>query len=79
MAQKDAPVITDPGLDETGRRASRKWWLVAGVLAVAVAGGIAAWRAFGTADEEPEPPELLSRNSGNPDAEPATATPRNAL
>ncbi|MET4097501.1 hypothetical protein [Arthrobacter sp. UYCu712] len=79
VAQKDAPVITDPGLAETGRRAPRKAWLLVGVLALAVAGGVAAWRSFQTAHEEPVPPELLGRNSGNPDADPATATPGNSL
>ncbi|MBT2598116.1 hypothetical protein [Arthrobacter sp. ISL-72] len=73
VAPKAAPVITGPGPAATGRTASRKVWLIAGMLAVAVSGA-AAWRSFRTPDKEPVSPATApAPNDGDPDAGPAAA------
>ena len=79
VAPKGAPVIPDSGPAEAPRLASRKTWLIAGVLAVAVS-AVAAWRSFRTAPEEPvSSPTVQSPNSGNPDADTATTDPGLAI
>jgi hypothetical protein len=59
------------------RTASRKAWLIAGAVAVAVTAGFAAWHLFRPADEEPLPSANAQHASGrNPDAEAGPAEPR---
>jgi hypothetical protein len=44
--------FTDPVPVKAGRWVSRKWWWIAGLLAM-VAAGIGIWRSLRAADEEP--------------------------
>jgi hypothetical protein len=59
------------------RTASRKAWLIAGAVAVAVTAGFAAWQFFRPADEEPLPSVNAQRASGgSPDADAGSAEAR---
>ena len=48
-------VVTAPARATSRRTASGKAWLIAGVVAVAVTVGVAAWLFFRRADDEPVP------------------------
>ena len=53
--------------------ASGKAWLIAGVAAVAVTAGVAAWLYFRRADDEPVPFDVQRTGGADPDA-PAAST-----
>jgi hypothetical protein len=48
-------IVPAPAPAKPRRTASRKAWVIAGAVAVAVTVGVAAWNFFGSADEEPVP------------------------
>jgi hypothetical protein len=75
VAPKVAPA---PARAKSRRTASGKAWLIAGVVAVAVTAGFAAWHFFRPADDEPTPTVNARPASGaDPaaDAGPAGARP----
>ncbi|CAI3798243.1 hypothetical protein [Pseudarthrobacter sp. MM222] len=68
VAPKGAPVIPDPGPAKAPRSGPRKTWLIAALLAVALAAA-ARWRSFRTHKEEPVSPVKVETNNGaTPDA-----------
>ncbi|ALV39912.1 hypothetical protein AU252_00995 [Pseudarthrobacter sulfonivorans] len=52
VAPKAAAEVTNRGPVQAGLPASRKWWLIAGLVAM-VAAGVGVWRSLRTAAEEP--------------------------
>lgn len=63
-APKIVPAPTPPARATSRRTASGKAWLIAGVVAVAVTAGFAAWLAFRRADDEPVLPVNVQRTNG---------------
>lgn len=62
VAPKAVPVTPEPGPADTGR-SSGKAWLIAGVLAAAVAGAV-AWRSLHAPAEEPVAPGTVQTPDG---------------
>jgi hypothetical protein len=68
VAPKGAPVIPDPGPAKAPRSGPRKTWVIAALLAVALA-AVARWRSFRTHNEEAVSPVTGDTNNGaGPDA-----------
>ncbi|MDR7084194.1 hypothetical protein J2X01_003502 [Arthrobacter ginsengisoli] len=66
----DAVPVTARGRAKSKRTASRKAWLIAGAVAVAVTAGLAAWRSFRPGDEKPVPSVRVQPASGaNPSSD----------
>ena len=73
VAPKVVPPATAPARATSRRTASGKAWLIAGVAAVAVTAGVAAWLYFRRADDEPVPFDVQRTGGADPDA-PAAST-----
>ena len=69
-----APNVTAPARAKSRRTASGKAWLIAGVAAMAVTAGVAAWLFFRRADNEPVPSVDAQRTSGADPDRPAAST-----
>jgi hypothetical protein len=69
VGPKPAEVV-EPVPVAAGRLASRKWWWIGGLLAMAAAGA-GVWRSLQTSEEEPAP-SLTVQETGraDPDADP---------
>ena len=57
-------LVTAPTRAKSRRTASGKAWVIAGVAAIAVTAGVAAWLSFRRADNEPVPSVDTQRTSG---------------
>ena len=66
-------VVAAPARAKSRRTASGKAWLIAGVAAIAVAAGVAAWLSFRRAANEPVPSVNAQRTS-NADPDRAAAS-----
>lgn len=77
VAPKVVPPVTAPARARSRRTASGKAWLIAGVIAVAVTAGVAAWFHIARADDEPVPSDAHRNTAAaNPDAQAASTTSR---
>jgi hypothetical protein len=75
-APKIVPAVTAPGTAKSRRTASGKSWLIAGVVAVAVTAGVAAWAAFRRPENEPVPVDVPPTGGADPGADAAPAGAR---
>ena len=66
VAPKVVPPVTVPARATSRRTASGKAWLIAGVAAVAVTAGVAAW-LFRRVDEEPVASDVQRTSGVDPD------------
>ncbi|SDK94016.1 hypothetical protein [Arthrobacter sp. ok362] len=74
LKRAEAKVFPVPAPAKSRRTGSGKAWLIAGVVAVAVTVGVAAWLSFRRANEEPVPSVDVRRTGGaGPDADAAPA------
>lgn len=63
VAPKGAPVTPDPSPAQAPRSGTRKTWLIAALLAVALA-AVARWRSFRTHKDEPVSPVTAGTTNG---------------
>jgi hypothetical protein len=75
VAPEVVPPLAAPARARSRRTASGKAWLIAGVVAVAMTAGVAAWLFILRADDEPVPSDA-HRNAAaaDPDAQAASTT-----
>ena len=66
VAPKFVPPVTAPARAKSRRTASGKAWLIAGVAAVAVTAGVAAW-LFRRVDDEPVASDVQRTSGVDPD------------
>jgi hypothetical protein len=70
VGPKAAAEVTAPVRVKAGRPATRKWWWIAGLLAMVTA-GVGVWRSLQASGEEPVPSLTVQETgSADPDADP---------
>lgn len=68
VAPKVVPPAKAPARVASWQTASGKAWMIAGVAAVAVTAGVAAWLYFHRPDDEPVPSDVRRTGGADPDA-----------
>ncbi len=68
VAPKVVQPVAAPARGRSRRTVSGKAWLIAGVAAVAVTAGVAAWLYFHRTGDEPAPSDVQRTGGADPDA-----------